>query len=447
MGLKSIEMIKTVTLIVLIGLSLVLTLLIWNTAPYDTIGKQTTVDISIAESPEKKGFDSIIKPYKVLFNFEEGLTGSTDSEKVDYIVDHLQDWRITNPELVETSADKEVITKLIQRPNQFVLYFPDDVPLPVYENILNIENANMPETSFNVIIVEWDIAHTMLEIHFLSDFNGMHYTSTTPIVDLQSFTREIVSVGQSYDTYVEVSSTDSQSITVPVTEVELLQNTYFPSERDEINPTRFRSALFSDPNAVRRSQVGSRREDFQDNHALMSVDTERKQLEFVHPVVESKQLAIPSELLEDTIDFVNEHGGWTDEYRFSRMNFRTRYVNFKLYVRGIPVLGGNTSTEIEQIWGEDAIYQYKRPYYTLGDTLPSETETVILPSGVEVTKALKESPEVEFDKIDEIIPAYYMNQDIDLNIFVLEPAWFYLQRGKWIRFSSDQLGGGEIGLE
>lgn len=447
MGLKSIEMIKTITLIVLIALSLVLTLLIWNSAPYDTIGRQTTVDISIAESPEKKDFDSIIKPYKVNFNFEEGITGATDSERVDYVVDHLKEWRITNPELINDSIGIEEINALIKKPNQFVLYFPDDVPLPVYENILNIENANVPETSFNIIIAEWDFVNATSVIHFLSQSKELHYTSTAQIYELQSFTREIVNVGQSFDAYVEVGSTASQSITVPVTEVELLKNTYFPNERDEINPMRFRSALFSDPHAVRISNPSKYREEFQDNHALMSVDTKKKQIQFVHPVVESHELAIPSELLEDTIDFVNEHGGWTDEYRFSKMRFRTRSVNFKLYVRGIPVLGGNTPTEIEQVWGEDSIYQYKRPYYMLGDTLPSETETVVLPSGVEVVSALKKATDVDFAKIDEIIPAYYMNQDVDLNIFVLEPSWFYLQNEQWIRFSSDQLGGEKIGLE
>lgn len=440
-------MVKTMTLVVLIGLSLVLTLLIMNAAPYDTIGRQTTVDISIAESQEKKDISSIIKPYKMNFNFEEGLTGTTDAEQIDYMTDLLQKWRMLNPELVDDSFDEGKWSEFLQKPNQIVLYYPDEVPLSVYETVLNIENPNIPETSFNIIVAEWNLTSSMLEIHFISQLNGLRYKSTAKIFDLQLFLREVVNVGRSYNDYVKIDVTDTKQITVPEKEVALLQNTYFPDEKDEINPTRFRSALFSDPNAVRRSEPSKYREDFQDNHALMSVDTRKKQLRFVHPVVESRELAIPSELLEDTIDFVNEHGGWTDEYRFSKMNFRTRYVSFKLYVRGIPVLGGNTPTEIEQVWGEEAIYQYKRPYYTLGETLPSETETVILPSGVEVAEALMASPEVDFSTIDEIIPAYYMKQDVDLNIFVLEPSWFYLQNGKWIPFSSDELGGEEIGLE
>ncbi len=447
MGLKYIEMIKTITLIFLIGLSLVLTFLIWNSAPYDTIGKRATVDVSITDSAEKKDIASVVKPYKIHFNFEEGLTGTTDAEQIDYMVDHLKRWRLTNPVLADKSFNKAKLNQFLRGEHRFVFYFPGAVPLPVYESVLNIENPNVPEVSFDLMVVEWDVEASTLGIHFISRENELRYESVAKFYDQQSFNREIINVGRSYDEYVEVNPAGQQFIVVPVEEVQLIQNTYFQNEKDEINPTRFRSALFSDPNAVRRKSVTSNQEDFQDNHALMSVDTEKKQLQFVHPVAESKEIAIPSELLEDTIDFINEHGGWTDEYRFSHMNFKTRYVNFKLYVRGIPVLGGNTSTEIEETWGEESVYRYKRPYYTLGDTLPSELEKVTLPSGKEVAEALMASDEIEFHAIDEIIPAYYMEQDIDLNIFVLEPSWYYKRNGKWFRFSDEQLGGEKDGLE
>lgn len=447
MGLKYIEVIKTLTLVVLIGLSLVFTFLIMNAAPYDTIGRQATVDISIAESPERKDIDTLVKPYKMNFNFKEGLTGTTDDKQIEYMLNVLKKWRITNPELVHGSFSEEKLHEFMHRTNQLVFYYPDEIPLSVYETVLNIENPNIPETSFNIIIAEWNLTNSMLEIHFISQLNNLHYKSAVKIFDLQSFLREVVNVGRSYDEYVEIAVTDQKKIRVSAGEVSLYKKTFFPNERDEINPTRFRSALFSDPNAVRISTPSKYREDFQDNHALMSVDTRKKQLQFVHPLVESREIAIPSELLEDTIDFVNEHGGWTDEYRFSKMNFRTRYVSFKLYVSGIPVLGGNTATEIEQVWGEDAVYQYKRPYYMLGETLPSETEMVVLPPGVDVAEALMASPKVDFHTIKEIIPAYYMKHDVDLNIFVLEPSWFYLQNDKWVRFSPDQLGGEWIGLE
>lgn len=448
MGLKHVETIKSIILIVLITLSIILTFLIWTYTPkYKFIEERATVDISIAEGLEKKGFDSIIKPYKLLLNFEEGLKGTIDAEEIDPIIDVLKKWSISNPRLEDNKFNEEKLAAFMRQENQFVLFFQGEVPLPIYDSILNIGKSNVTEISFDRIIVEWDDDSTVVALNFISKKNNSRYQSKVKVADMENFHRKVVHKGQTYDDYVDVMPEDIPFIAVPANPIELTRNTYFQNEKDEISPTRFRSALFSDPNAVRRSQVGVNREDYQDNHALMKVDTEKKQLQYVHPVAESRELAIPSELLENTIDFVNEHGGWTDDYRYSDMNFKTRYVKFQLYVRGLPVLEGTTLTEIEQVWGDEKVYQYKRPYYSLDESLPSETDTVTLPSGVEVAERLLASEGVDFSTVEEIIPAYYMEHNAELNIFMLEPYWYYLRKGNWIRFSPDKLGGEKIGLE
>ena len=43
-----------------------------------------------------------------------------------------------------------------------------------------------------------------------------------------------------------------------------------------------------------------------------------KRLSYVHPAAESENSGIPSELIQNTLNFVNEHDGWTDDYRYSR---------------------------------------------------------------------------------------------------------------------------------
>lgn len=448
MGLKHVETIKSIILIVLIILSIILTFLIWTYTPkYKFIEDRATVDISIAEGLEKKDFDSIIKPYKLLLNFKEGLKGTVDAEEIAPIIDVLKNWSISNPRLEDNKFNEEKLATLMRQENQFVLFFQGEVPLPVYDSILNIENTNITEISFDRIVVEWDEDSTVVALNFISKKNNSRYKSKVKVADIENFHRKVFDKGQTFDDYVDVMPEEITFIAVPANPIELTRNTYFQNEKDEISPTRFRSALFSDPNAVRRSQVGVNREDYQDNHALMKVDTEKKQLQYVHPVAESRELAIPSELLEDTIDFVNEHGGWTDDYRYSDMNFKTRYVKFQLYVRGLPVLEGTTLTEIEQVWGDEKVYQYKRPYYSLDESLPSETDTVTLPSGVEVAERLLASEDIDFSTVEEIIPAYYMEHNAELNIFMLEPYWYYLRKGNWIRFSPDKLGGEKIGLE
>ena len=91
-------------------------------------------------------------------------------------------------------------------------------------------------------------------MNFISQKNGMRYKSKARVTDILSFQRTILNRGLTYEEYTDVNPEGMTFIAVPKNRIELVRGTYFQNERDEISPTRFRSALFSDPNAVRRSQ-------------------------------------------------------------------------------------------------------------------------------------------------------------------------------------------------
>ena len=443
--MKRVEAVKSVVLILLIALSLTLTFSIWTFIPnHKTIEQEPTVDISIAG---KVNVETVIKPYKILFNLEEGLRGTADSVEIDRMINELKSWSISNLSLEDRNFDNEKLDALIRGENSLTLFFQGEIPLPVYNTILNIGDINIPEVAFNRIIVEWNSVNSTMDMHFVSRENKLHYSAKAHVMDFQDVQSSVIAKAEDYDEYAEVNPESTPFIAVPVEQIELVSNTYY---EDEISPSLFRNALFSDPNTVLRSKIDENSEEFQDDHALMSINTLTKNLDYVHPKAKSDELAIPSELLLNTFDFINEHGGWTDEFRFARMNPMSRYVEYQLYVHGLPVFSDTTSTKIEQVWGNDRVFRYMRPYYTLDLTLPSEKEVRVLPSGVDVAKMLKESTELDSSMVEEIIPGYYMKHDTartDRSLFVLEPSWFYNVKGNWIRFSPEQLGGELIGLE
>ena len=122
MDLKRIEVVKTIVLNLLIALSIILTFSIWTYTPkYPTIEKQPTVDIAISE---KKEITDVIKPYKILFNFEDGLKGTAEPVEIDEIVSELKKWTITDLKLVDRSFDVGKFAKFIREENKFSLYFP-----------------------------------------------------------------------------------------------------------------------------------------------------------------------------------------------------------------------------------------------------------------------------------------------------------------------------------
>ena len=439
MGLKYVETVKSVVLISLIVLSTTLTFSIWTYTPkYKTIEQAPTVEASIAD---KKEIEAIVKPYKLLFHFEEGLKGTMESDEIDSLISTLKDWKISDLEIADRDFSEEKLDIFLREKNRLTLFYQEVVPISVYSNVLNIDVSSVPEFLFDRIIVEWNSRKSLTNLHFISSKNKTRYSAKVAAANPQT----LLSKGLDYEAYTEVNpNQDTRFIAVPENPVEFIRNTSYIAE---ISPSKFRDALFSDRNAVTRSQVGLNREEYQDDHALMSVNTASKKLQFVHPIAESDDSAIPSELLLNTIGFMNEHGGWTDEFRYSYIDPVRRYVKFQLFVRGLPVFSDTMPTEIEEVWGEDGIFRYARPYYTLDLTHEFKTDTEHLMPGKEMAEILMESKVVDFKAIEEITPGYSMNQDTDLDIFILEPTWYYMINDSWISFSPEHLGGESIGLE
>ncbi len=440
MGLSRIETIKSVVLSLLITLSVALTFLIWTYTPkYETIEQQTTV----ASISSKRDIADIVKPYKLLFHFEDGYQGTAESEEIDRVVNELKNWRITDLSLEEYDFNAEKLDEFMRKRNRFTLFFHGEVPFSVYDTVLGIEDLNIPEDTFDRIMIDWHSPDTTMNIHFISKMNNLRYSAKVNVYDRQQFNHSLLQKGKSYDAYTEVNDANMPFIAVPSEPLELVRHTFY---QNEVSPTLFREALFNDPNAVRISQDGMNQEEYKDDHALMNVDKAKKTLTFVRPGARSKEIAIPSELFLNTFDFVNEHGGWTDDYRLMYMNPRSRYVKFQLFVQGLPVFSDNTSTKIEQVWGEEQVYQYMRPYYTL-DLLHPESETTVLYPGTVVAEILNESDKVDFDTVEEIALGYSMEQGNVHNLFTLEPSWYFMINDSWIRFSPKQFGGEKRGLE
>lgn len=414
-------------------MSITLTFSIWTYTPkLDPIDQSPTVEIAIAD---KMDVEEIVKPYKLLFNFKEDMKGTTDSSEISFLMNTIRNWRISDIELEDTKFTTAKLDDYLREENRFTLFYAGEVPLGIYEKFLNIEESSLEGISFDRIIVNWNVEKSTANMHFISQQNELRYRAKIKAVNPEA----LIVRSQNYDAYVEANpKRTTRFIAVPEQSLEIARNIFY--ER-ETSLSKFRDALFSDRNAVRRSQVGLNHEEFKDDHAIMSVDTTSKRLHYFHPVAESKEPGIPPLLLRKTIDFMNEHGGWTEEFRFTYMNAAARNVKFRLYIHGLPVYSDTTSTEIEQIWGDNRIFRYMRPYYTLDLTLPYETEPEQLISGRDAADLLMKSADIDFQEVQEITPAYFMTHNTSLSTFTLEPSWYYRIHNRWVRLLPTQLGG------
>lgn len=444
MGLKYIEPIKSIILLLLVLLSITFTFSIWTYSPKLAVIEQSpTVDISIGD---RKQVEDIIKPYKFLIKYDDRLKGTTEQKQIDNVLREMDSWKVSQLVREPNEMNKGQMKIFLEQPNQFTLYFQGEVPLPVYDEILPIEDVHLPEFSFDRLVVKWNPKEIAFEVHFINRATGVHYHGRISPEDTMESYRNIVLEGENLPSYTEVNVQGPVYLAVPTEPIKMNRSTYY---QEEISPTRFRDALFNDPNAVRRSQVDATHEEFGDDHALMVVNTESKMLNFAHPAALSRDPAeYPSDLLNDVIDSINEHGGWTASYRFSYINSYSRYVRFQLFINGYPVFGEtqNTgTTEIAQYYGENRVFRYIRPYYALEVGVDDEME---LPSGTDIANELMQLDNLDFGMVEDITTGYMMRHDLEKQTFVMEPAWYYLIKGSnWIRYTPEQDGGEQIGLE
>lgn len=445
MGMKYVEHIKSAFLLFLVVLSMILTFSIWTYTPtYNTMQNAPAMDISIAES---KRLDDVVKPYKMLFSFENGFSGTSTSFDIERILLVMKDWEFRELTMINNNLSSVALNDYSKAHNRFTIFYPTDIPFAVFDNIMPFSNTKIQETGFDRIIVDWNFTTDGdLTVYFASSSTNLLYAAKANNVGKQKIEEKIIKPAVEFTKYEEIQRKDKLSLFVPSEEVEMIRYTYILKE---IPPAQFKDALFDNPNKVRRSSTGNLNEEYSDDTALMSVDLLDRTFQYSYPAAESSVPGIPSELFFDSLDFVNEHEGWTDDYRFVGLDAMNKGINYQLYLQGYPVYSEMSSTTINTLWGNNQIYRYNRPYYTLDLdlSLPSETEILILPSGVQAEEMLEHVSKLNVSSVKELTVGYYLTRDDEKGLLNLEPSWFYLTDKVWTRLTPDTLGGGSFGLE
>lgn len=190
-------------------------------------------------------------------------------------------------------------------------------------------------------------------------------------------------------------------------------------------------------------------EEYTNGSSKMTVNYASSMLFYVNPTAEDHYVDNPYDLVKRSIDFVNEHGGWTDDFRFVSQNVKNSSVTFRLYsMNGYPVFNDTGLSEINEVWGQNEINKYVRPNISLDLPLTSEMQLVKMPSGHDALKILLTKKNFRPELLEDIVLGYRMERDADENrLIVLEPSWFYRYDNIWGQITTDDLGGQAHGLE
>lgn len=438
------ENIKSGILTILVLVSLLLTWNLWTYQPnYDKLEKSKTLEEVTVD--KKQDVTKIVRPDQVLFHVKGQHYGTSNPDELDKLIKEVSSWTISDVKNYTEKAGN--VDSFIHGSGNAELVFPSDVPIELYLSVLNIEGKKIPPFNFNRIIINVnDLEKGNGSVYFASTETGQVYISHISSSNLNEFNRDYYKNAAQYPKFFAYKVSDKRTFYLPEAKTKMTTYKYLPVT---LNSDEFKDALFDDPSFVQRSSI-PHGEEFTNDSSKMTVNYDSNILQYINPTTEDSFVDSSYDLVKRSIDFVNEHGGWTDSFRYVSKSESKRSVTFRLYsTDGYPIFNDNGLSEITEEWGHDEINKYVRPNITLDLPLITEMQTVTPPSGHEILAVLQSNKNFKPELLEELVLGYQMVRSSDENkLILLEPAWFYRYNKSWGQIMLSDLGGGSAdGLE
>jgi regulatory protein YycH of two-component signal transduction system YycFG len=435
------EKIKSIILTVLVCISIFLTFNLWTYQPgYDTIDSNETFEVSVGDKIEESYLSkALIKPYELFYHASNKTVGTLDKEEMDSVIKRLSGWTLFDLKDYSNQYTKAEMKSIIQGEKKVEIVFPDNVPFSVYSGVIHFEDKNLPTASFDRIVIDLNTINSDAgTIYFASFESGKKYfyESRVNVESLQKFEKTFLKQIASYDEYIEQPLNSKKNIFLPRFPKEYKSYRFYA---DTLSLEDFKKALFSDPNNVEVTK-----NTFINIPSFMKTDEEYSTLSYINLSVDSDTAIAPASLLQKSMDFVNDHGGWTDDYHFFSSSTVENKIVYRLFMENHPVFNENHMAEVTQEWGTNSIRKYERPYLTLDMVSKNPISDVLLPSGASVLYALKKNSSKELEDVEDIVVGYKMTRDTNESnkkFLLFEPSWYYKLSGNWIRVPLEELEG------
>ncbi|WP_077215190.1 YycH family regulatory protein [Bacillus dakarensis] len=438
------ENFKTVLLTFLVLTSTLFTYGIWTYKPsYDTM--ENTNIVPEVNLGEKKEVSQIVKPTKIFYHQNNLHLGTVNHNEINTVLQELSNWNLDGFENVSKNIGG--LSNFYEEGYAEII-FPDIVPMEIYKGVLNLRDSETLNFQFDRIII--DLKNTAGEegfVYFLNSEHDQAFRARVVVSFINNFKQSYYQTAKdnpSFLTYTLEPLTDNRSLLVLTYSTTLPTYSYL---LDIFQTDSFRDALFSDPIRVQRYSSMSG-DEYKDSSTLLRVNKETYTISYVNPAEESERPINASELLQHSIDFVNGHGGWTDNYRFVGVDAAERTVSYRMYERssGLPIFNSGMS-DILHIWGQTETFMYMRNNFALDRRVDTETKENPLVSGIDTLRILKNTEGINPEFIQDLTIGYNMVRGSGGPLVHLQPAWYYKYKDQWLMVPKENKGGEEIGLE
>ncbi|WP_078578677.1 YycH family regulatory protein [Salipaludibacillus agaradhaerens] len=432
-----IESIKTTVLWILILSSITLTWLLWTYQPeYDALEESNETYVEIEDLGDTRTLSEVVQPRQIIIHREDeqsmilplndvykDILQELEEVEIDYV---YPQWESQAPSIEREFTGMELIFDDPLESEWIEAFFTMDEEHLAIEQVDRITFLLNPEDEENTdllvqfvdmageAVYESDISLTM------SDLEEMYEGTADKQVSVEKYLFR----GES-ETFQPVSYVTTESVS-------LEKYTY---ETTDLSAKAFTQILFNDPSVIENYPQAGQGETYTDGNRIMSLNESNSILHFVRPDIRGGSPADVPSVIEDSLDFINNHSGWTNDYLADNWTETDLddHASFRLHVQGLPVLASNQGQDhyfmIDVTRAANSITEYTRPMYQLANEPLEKSGNVTLPSFEEVQEHIREYEAFGNRAVEDITIGHYMVRQRSYATF--EPGWYVKIDGRW----------------
>ncbi|WP_246944269.1 YycH family regulatory protein [Bacillus pinisoli] len=428
------ENIKSFLLTMLVILSLFLTWSIWAYQPNLGVIERTEF-VSDVMIGEKRDAASLILPEQVLFHRNGNHYGTTDNSMIRSMMQYMKQWKFGEITDITTDVGEDFLSYVHDQDGVEVI-FPSELAKETYNNIISFDDDGSSSITFDRLIVPMNESQQEETVaYFVSYKNKYIYQTTITNFSYKNFNKDVYQLALIYPSFTDYVVTDKHRIFLQSEPVKANRITYYSIK---YSGEDFKEALFTDQSSVKRDIQSTGEETYSDGSRALFINSTGDMLQYINPSAATDRTSFTiHDTIQKSIDFINDHSGWTDNYQLSGVDPIQQSATFRLFIDGLPVYNYSGMSRMKLGWnGTNSFNTYIRPLFKLHLSIDSESSQVDLPSGKAVMDLLGKIVDVE--KIEEAKVAYELKKDFSSAKVTVEPIWVIKYKNQWNKVMFDE---------
>ncbi|CPZ28524.1 Two-component system yycF/yycG regulatory protein yycH [Mycobacteroides abscessus] len=212
---------------------------------------------------------------------------------------------------------------------------------------------------------------------------------------------------------------------------------------NRISVDTMNSILFNDSVVVRSTKSGTAT--YNNNTGVANYNDETEKYRYTNLSEDENRSTNMQDSIPSTYDYINNHGGFTDDYRLFNIDNKNGELTYQMFLNGRPTFNDENLNNIKVSWGDKGVFSYARALLKANVTIDSGGNETKLPGAETVRSELANNPEINFEDVTNMTIGYRMEEKPDKSDIEIQrnsefkPQWYVQYNGEWRAYEDGRL--------